>query len=216
MKVSSMISASVLGALLGGVAFGHGTGEDEWVISADVVYTAAGDPIENGSVAVSGGKIVALGPGAGTKLEVAAVTPGFVDLSAGIQTGNYSVEQATETAIDESILESLDLFSYRWERALGSGVTTVLAAPLDMNVFGGLCAMVKSGGDPTLEARLLREGAALRASIGTQPSSGNRTPRAFGENTIYVRRPTTRMGVEWVFRRAYYDAINAERFSLLV
>ncbi len=190
------------------------TAQDRWVISADTVYTAAGDPIENGSVVVADGKIAALGPGGGTKLEVAAVTPGFVDLSVGIDTGTYSVEQTTETAVTSSVAETLDFFSYRWNRQLASGVTTVLSAPSDFNVIGGLCLVHKTGGEPTLEARLLKEDVALRASIGKQSSLGNSTPSRFRDNTIYVRRPTTRMGVEWVFRKAYYDAINAKRFGL--
>jgi len=206
-------------ALLATAALAAGspaTAQEDWVISAKTIYTAAGDPIEGGAITVSGGKITALRGGRGTKLEVTAVTPGFVDLSAGVDTGSSSVEQTTETSVTFSVAETIDFFSHRWGRELASGVTTVLAAPLDENVLGGLCVVVKTGGEPTLEARLLRKDVALRASIGTQPSSGNSTPNAFRENTIYVRRPTTRMGVEWVFRKAYYDALNAQRFRFEV
>jgi imidazolonepropionase-like amidohydrolase len=41
--------------------------------------------------------------------------------------------------------------------------------------------------------------------MGTQPSEGNHP--AFGRPTdFYSRRPTTRMGVEWEWRKAMYDA----------
>jgi imidazolonepropionase-like amidohydrolase len=195
-----------------------GVAQDRWVVRADTVYTAAGDPIADGVVVVADGKISAVGTsgGGGTTLEVAAVTPGLIDLSAGIGTGDYSVEQSDETALEYEVAESIDLFSYRWERELRNGVTTVLAAPLDMNVFGGLCTVLKTGGTPTLEARSLATGAALRAAIGTQPSSGNYPPRGSSPQDFYARRPTTRMGVEWVFRNAYYEALNAQRFDLEV
>ncbi len=189
--------------------------DGRWVISADAVYTAAGDVLEGGTVVVADGKIVAVGPGgSGNVLEVAAVTPGFVDLAVRIDTDAYSVEQSTEASFTSSIDDSLDLFSYRWKRALASGVTTALATPSDMNVIGGLCTVLKTGGAPTLEARTLVSGAALRACLGPQPSAGNQAPRLGPAATFYYRRPTTRMGVEWVFRKSFYDAINAKRFGL--
>ena len=187
--------------------------QDSWVIRADKVYTAAGDAIEDGHVVVDNGKIVSVGPGKGTGanvLDVAAVTPGMIDLSVGINTADYSVEQSTETPAELSVIDALDLFSYRWARELKSGVTTCLVTPYDNAVIGGLGVILKTGGPPTLEARLVVDAAALRAAIGSQPSNGNRTPRGAGPDSFYYRRPTTRMGVEWVYRKAYWDAIQAD------
>jgi imidazolonepropionase-like amidohydrolase len=107
--------------------------------------------------------------------------------------------------------DSLDLFSYRWERELRSGVTTVLANPDDRAVLGGLGVVLKTGGAPTLAARILKDEAVLRSSMGSEPSSGNRAPRGTRPSSFYFRRPTTRMGVEWVFRKTFYDAIAARR-----
>ena len=189
----------------------------DWTISAETVYTAAGDPIDGGVVKVSDGKISAVSSGSarGDVLECAAVTPGLIDLSVRIDTGAYSVEQADESPIDMNVAPSLDLFSYRWDRELGSGVTTVLANPEDKAVLGGFGVVIKTGGEPTLEARLLRDEAVLRASMGSQPSGGNRTPRGARPSSFYYRRPTTRMGVEWVFRKSFYDAIAARKDSEL-
>jgi imidazolonepropionase-like amidohydrolase len=180
---------------------------DSWVVRAGKVYTAAGDSIENGSVVVEDGKIRALGGGGGESLECDAVTPGLIDLSPRITTGNYSVEQSTEAAITTDVLDALDVFSYRFASLMESGVTTVMVAPLDHDVFGGLSAAVKTGGPATLEARVLKRAAALRAAIGDQPSSGNFPPRGQAPTSFYARRPTTRMGVEWIFRKAYYDIL---------
>lgn len=188
--------------------------DDKWLIEADMVYTAAGAPIENGAVAVADGKIVAVGKGGGgTKLRVAAVTPGLIELNPGIDTGAHSIEQSTETALDYSVADSLDLFSYRWQRELLNGVTSIMASPPDRNVLGGMCVVLKSGGERTLAARELAPRAGLRASLGTLPSNGNFPVRGGAPRNFYGRRPMTRMGVEWVLRRAYYDAFNAKRFG---
>ncbi len=193
-----------------------GLPQERWVVRAAEVYTAEGEAVENGVVVVDDGKIASVGGsgGGGDALEVAAVTPGLIDLSVRIGTREYSVEQSTEMAIEYDVADALDLFSPRWERELRGGVTTVLATPYDMDVFGGLGAVLKTGGAPTLEARVVRSEACLRASLGTQPSVGNLAPRGSPPLDFYYRRPTTRMGVEWAFRKAYYDLLNADRFGL--
>ncbi|MEM7305142.1 MAG: amidohydrolase family protein [Planctomycetota bacterium] len=185
--------------------------DDSWTIRADRIYTAAGDPIEGGVVAVKDGKISAVSGGGSGTLECAAVTPGLIDLSVRIDTGAYSVEQADETPIALRVSDALDLYSYRWDRELRSGVTTVLANPEDKAVLGGLGVVLKTGGEPTLDARVLRQDAVLRGSLGAEPSSGNRPPRGSGPSTFYYRRPTTRMGVEWILRKSFYDALAVER-----
>lgn len=191
---------------------GAAAAQERWLVRADTVYTAAGDAIQGGHVAVADGKIVSVGPGGGSggdRLDVAAVTPGMIDLSVRIDTGNYSVEQADETPIELSVEDGLDLYAYQWDRALRSGVTTALATPADRAVIGGMGIVLKTGGEPTLEARLVERDAVLRGAVGSEPSSGNRPPRGTTPRTFYYRRPTTRMGVEWVWRKSYYDALAA-------
>jgi imidazolonepropionase-like amidohydrolase len=186
--------------------------DTSWTIRAERVYTAAGDPIDGGVVAVADGKITAVGPGSARgddALECFAITPGLIDLSARVDTGAFSVEQSTETPIAMNVSEALDLYSYRWDRELRGGVTTVLANPLDRAVLGGLGVALKTGGEPTLEARLLKDEAVLRGSMGSPPSDGNRPPRGMRPSTFYYRRPTTRMGVEWLFRKSFYDTLAA-------
>ncbi len=184
-----------------------------WTVRAATIYTAAGAPVEDGSVHIEDGRIVSVvkgGKGGGDEvLEADAVTPGLVDLSVRIDTGHFSVEQSSEEGEGLSVEESLDLFSFQWKRELSSGVTTVLATPADHDVIGGFGVALKTGGPPTLEARLVRREAVVRGAIGTQPSSGNSFPRFSRAQNFYFRRPTTRMGVEWVFRKAFYDTLQA-------
>jgi imidazolonepropionase-like amidohydrolase len=196
----------LLVALLAGLTGNEG----RWTIKAETVYPVARAPIENGAVVVADGKIqtVGKGGGGGTTLECAAVTPGLVDLSVHVNTGHFSAEQSSETPARLSIADGLDLFSFEWERELRSGVTTALAVPADYDVIGGLGVVLKTGGRPELAARLVRRDAVLRGAIGAQPSSGNNPPRFSEPTSFYFRRPTTRMGVEWVFRKAFYDALQ--------
>jgi imidazolonepropionase-like amidohydrolase len=187
-------------------------GDDEWTIRAATVYPVSGKPIENGVVHVEGGKITAVGKGGGggEVLECAAVTPGLVDLRVRIDTGSLSVEQSSEAPARMRVADALDLFSYQWQRELRSGVTTALAVPADFDVIGGLGLVLKTGGPPELAARLVRPDAVLRGAIGTQPSVGNNIPRFQEPANFYFRRPTTRMGVEWVFRKAFYDTLQGQ------
>lgn len=189
--------------------------QDSWTVRAREVYSASGDPVLTGGfVRVDGKKIAALGAGEGRGgeiLDVAAVTPGLIDLSVRIDTGSLSVEQSTETPVFLSVADGLDLFSHRWRRELESGVTTVLVCPDDADVLGGLGVVLKTGGPPRLEDRLVRADAVLRGSLGAQPSSGNTPPRGTAPLNFYFRRPTTRMGTEWLIRKSFYDAIQAEQ-----
>ena len=187
-------------------------GNDEWTVRAAVVYPVSGRPIEDGVVHVEGKKITAVGKGGGggEVLECAAVTPGLIDLSVQIDTGHLSVEQSSEVAARFSVADALDLFSFRWQRELRSGVTTALASPADFDVIGGLGVVLKTGGPTTLAARLVRGEAVLRGAVGTEPSNGNSFPRFVEPQTFYFRRPTTRMGVEWLFRKSFYDTLQEE------
>ena len=179
-----------------------------WVVFAEHVYDPADGHIENGLVTVRDGRIVSVTPGARPPkdgLRAYALTPGLVDASLRISTGLSSVEQSSEVTPGMRVADAIDPFSYAWDAQLTSGVTSGLVTPLDQNVIGGLGVVVKTGGPKSVGERTLKADAVLRGSMGTQPSAFNRP--AFGPPTsFYARRPTTRMGVEWEWRKAFYDA----------
>ncbi len=181
-------------------------------VFAEVVYTSPGESFENAAVVISGGKIVAITPGASAKdgdTRVAAITAGMIDLSARIDSGSHSVEETLEVMPSFRVANTLDLFSKGWERQLKSGVTTVMVHPVDNNCIGGLSVVLKTGGERSIAARTVKADAALRGAFGRQPSSKNHP--AYGRPTdFYARRPTTRMGVEWEWRKAMFDALYAE------
>lgn len=187
-----------------------------WVVVADRVYTGAGRSLEHGSVTISGGKIGLVTSGtedAGADgLKCYAVTAGLVDASARIHEGFLSVEQSREETPELRVARTLDPFDTAWDGEVRAGVTTVLANPPDENVIGGLGVVLKTAGQPSIAARTLKADAVLRGAIGSQPS--NRNHPAYGRPTdFYSRRPTTRMGVEWEWRRSFYEAAASRKDS---
>lgn len=193
--------------------------QQDWKVFGAVVYTAAGEPIENGVVTIVDGKIRSVsrgGSGSNGKrsLRAAAVTPGMIDLSVRVGTGMGSVEQSREVAPDLRVANAIDLFDVNWELQARSGVTTALVNPPDFDVIGGLGTVVKTAGPAGpagsggMTPRTLKTDAVLRGAIGGQPSFRNHP--AFGRpEDFFSRRPTTRMGVEWELRKAFYDAAAA-------
>jgi imidazolonepropionase-like amidohydrolase len=202
-----MIALLTFAAALGCVQDAEST---TWTVTAERVWIAPGKLVENAVVVVRDGKLASVGPGSAKDddegvLRVAAVTAGMIDLSARLTTGFTSVEQSREVTAEIRMDQGLDLFDPDWLHLARSGVTTALANPPDENVIGGLGVALKTAGATGLQARIVKSDAVLRGAIGTQPSRRNHP--AFGRaDDFYSRRPTTRMGVEYVLRRAFYDA----------
>jgi len=185
-----------------------------WVVSAERVYTAAGRSLEHGTVVVQGAKIGMVSSGSEDNgpetLACYAVTPGLVDASVRINSGALSVEQSREETPELRVTDTLSAYDIAWDAQAGSGVTCVLAAAPDLNVIGGLAAVLKTAGEPSIEKRTVKNDAVLRGAIGSQPSRGNHP--AFGRPTdFYSRRPTTRMGVEWEWRKSFYEAAASRK-----
>lgn len=181
------------------------------VIFADAIYTSTGSVIENGAVTVTDGKITAITPGktpGDDDIHVGAITAGMIDLSARVVRGLETVEQTNEVTPQMRVEHAIDWFDAEWGRQQRSGVTTVLLSPQDQNVIGGLSVAVKTAGTPVLEERAVKRDACLRGAMGQQPSNNNHS--AWGRPTdFFSRRPTTRMGVEWEWRKAFFDAAQA-------
>lgn len=178
------------------------------------VLPVAAAPIDDGIVVMANGKIVAVGA-AGTRVPDGAVevdctgkviTPGLVDAGTtlGVRPSDLN-EQGDEITPHLHVLDALDPTDVRLKRALRGGVTTIQVNPGNRNVIGGLGAVVKTHGD-TVERMLLKNESGLRLAMGSEPSSGNRAIRGGTPVGMYYRRPTTRMGVVWEARKAFYDA----------
>jgi imidazolonepropionase-like amidohydrolase len=183
------------------------------------VYTGArilpggAEPIEHGVLVASGGKLLAVGgpttpvPDGAIAVDCAGrtITPGLIDASfRGGAAPNDLNEQGDEVTPHLRVLDSLDPEDRALARARATGVTTVHLMPGTRNVIGGLGCVVKTfGSDPA--AMVLKDAASLRIVMGAEPSMGNRAIRGGSVDSMYYRRPTTRMGVVWEVRKAFYD-----------
>jgi imidazolonepropionase-like amidohydrolase len=181
--------------------------KNSWMIFAPRVYTGEG-VLEDQIVTVQDGKIRSITAGssqADRSLNVAAITPGMIDLSVRLLDGWSGVEHKDELSPGMRAADAVDLFDERWSAVARSGVTSALVNPPDFDVIGGRGLVVKTAGGALGTARTLVEDAVLRGAIGAQPSMRNHP--AFGRpEDLFSRRPTTRMGVEWEQRRAFYEA----------
>lgn len=128
----------------------------------------------------------------------------------GVIPDALSTEAISEVVPHTRVLDALNLRSEDFDRLLLSGVTTVLAMPDSSAVIGPQPALVHTAGP--LASRVLDRSAGVKAVIGSDPYSiglGNSPPFG-GRPTARTRRPTTRMGVAWVFRKAMYDSARYE------
>ncbi|MEM8709791.1 MAG: amidohydrolase family protein [Planctomycetota bacterium] len=187
------------------------TDGSSWSIFADKVYTSTGSTFEDALIVVADGKVASITPGASAtedSLKTAALTAGLIDASARIHLGNRSVEQSKEVTPAISMKFGVDPFDARWDRLARTGVTTAFVPPLNRNVVGGVGVTVKTAGGATLADRMLEGADMLCGAIGSLPSSGN-SPASGRPRSFYNRRPTTRMGVEWEWRKSLFDAAQA-------
>jgi imidazolonepropionase-like amidohydrolase len=171
-------------------------------------------PIEAGVLVVANGKVLAIG-GADTPIPDGAtvvdcsgktITPGLIDASfRGPANANDQNEQSEEATPHLRVLDSLDPQDPVFARIRRHGVTAVHVMPGTRSVIGGIGCVVKTfGSEPS--TMVLKEDASLRITLGAEPSLGNAAIRGGPVDSIYFRRPTTRMGVVWEVRRSFFDA----------
>lgn len=159
------------------------------VISRGKIREIAGEPPAGAAIVDLGGRIV---------------IPGLIDAGCTLGIVGPTNEEGDEVAPQVRIIDALDPRSPDLVRARQSGVTAAFVAPGNRGVIGGLASVIKTAG-PSRAAMIVREEAAMKAAIGPGPYQGNFSPRGTPA-TFFARRPTTRMGVAWEFRKAFFDA----------
>lgn len=160
-------------------------------VKAATVILEPGKSIPRGVVIVEDGKITAAGTDLGVPRGArvldygdATVCAGFVDANA--QHGLWS-EITDSTFAFTPALRAVDAFKSRhldWSRAAAEGITTVGLAPSGENVVGGIGAVVKTAGD----ARIVREEAFLKLSLGPAAFRNDRYPASLGAALAELER----------------------------
>jgi imidazolonepropionase-like amidohydrolase len=133
------------------------------------------------------------------------VVPGFVDLRTSAGRSHSANEESSEVTPAFSALDLVDPGDAGFQQALESGVTSVAISPGARAVIGGTTAIVKTD-DRALGHRLLALRAALSATLGYEPTFGNRAPRWGAPRGYYYRRPGNRMGLSAELERSFFTA----------
>ncbi|HLJ56560.1 MAG TPA: amidohydrolase family protein [Chthonomonadaceae bacterium] len=177
------------------------------LIKNGTVITVTHGVIPNGDVLITDGKIAAVGKGLQAPAGIATidatgrfVTPGIVDAHSHISAD--AVNEGTDSITAEVRIEDvLNPESISIWRGLSNGVTTSLVLHGSANAIGGQSSVIKMKFKRNVEDLLV-------------PDAPRMIKFALGENVKRSGRggqgpsryPTTRMGVESVYRRAFAQA----------
>ncbi len=178
------------------------------------IDTAVDDrPLENGTILVADGTIVAVGtdieiPDGYTRYDLTGkyVTPGFIDAHSHtglIQVGEGNIGRDNNNPGDpvQPLLRALDGIKpddAGFEDALRHGVTAQCVSPGSTNVIAGQMTLVKNG-SLILEETLIDDFSGLKCALGENPKV---------HYSSLQTTPSSRMGIVKLIREAFLSAIQ--------
>jgi imidazolonepropionase-like amidohydrolase len=180
------------------------------------LFTITLGVVEEGTILIDGGKLVAVGGGLnvpqGARVIDAAgcqVYPGLVDAHThhGVYAEVTGPEGADGNEMTDPVtphvraLDSLDWFDPGFGAAVANGVTTVNVLPGSGNVIGGQGVAVKTWGSRPAE-RILLHPSGVKMALGENPK------RVYGSKE---KTPSTRLGNAAQMREAFVQARNYQR-----
>jgi len=180
-------------------------------ITGGRVLTISHGDIENGTVLVENGKIVAVGrdvkvPSGAQVIDARGkvVMPGLFDAGDKLGTVEIPALQITVDATEYTeplqpqlrVLDALNPGSENILVSRAAGITNALSTPADGNLVGGQSAVIQLDGE-TVDAMVVKSPAALHISLGEQSKT------TYGEKN---RAPQTRMGEIAMLRQAFLKA----------
>ncbi|MCH2111635.1 MAG: amidohydrolase family protein [Planctomycetes bacterium] len=187
-------------------------------LHVDQLLDGRGGQLEQALVVIKDGKIDSITQGdipeGAIHVPEAVLTPGLVDAYSLTGVTARTVDERSESTPTSALVMTAQLDADGFQSALREGVTSTFVSPDSANVIGGLAVAVKTAGGPVADlfadanmgAKVVRGNAALKVSLGEDPSGWNSGPRRMVTD-VFVRRPTTRMGVVWVMRQEFHRAI---------
>jgi imidazolonepropionase-like amidohydrolase len=177
------------------------------LIKNGTIITVTNGTLENTDVLIEDGKISRIGSdiNAGDARVVDAtskfVMPGIIDAHShiGLQVINEATDPNTAMVSVGDAINPLDVSIYR---ALAGGVTTSHAMHGSANAIGGQCETIKHRWGDYNPKHYKMKGAprTIKFALGENPM------RVHGENNGII--PSTRMGVEQVFRHYFSEAVK--------
>ncbi|HEY8310538.1 MAG TPA: amidohydrolase [Gemmatimonadaceae bacterium] len=180
------------------------------------IMTAAGPTMQNASILLRDGKIVAVGTSVTAPADAVVidgtgkyVTPGIIDVHShlgvysapgggGLNDGNEATNPNTSFVWAEHSVWPQDP---QFPRILAGGVTTVQILPGSANLFGGRSAILK-----VVPARTVQGMKFPGAKYGVKMACGENPKRVYSN-----RGPSTRMGNVAGYRTAYIQAAEYRR-----
>lgn len=190
------------------------------VVRGDLVYTSAGDPIQNGVVVVRDGKILAIGPASSVSIpgdmdvvNAAVVTPGLIDAHTVVGMVGYLSQDDDQDHLEQSAaiqpeLRAIDAYNAReplieWLRTFG--VTTIHSGHGPGEIISGQTLIAKTTGD-TIDEAVFNPAAMVAATLGQgavmSGNGGRNTPGTRGKVAAMLR-------TELLKAEAYADKIAA-------
>lgn len=156
-------------------------------VKGDLVYTMAGDPIENGVVLVRDGKIERVGrfavPSGYDVMEAAVVTPGLVDAHTVVGLAGYLNQAHDQDQVERSSpmqpeLRAIDAYNPRealveWVR--GFGVTTMHTGHGPGVLVSGQTMIVKTVGNDVSES-VINPAAMVAVTLGNGGRANSGSP----------------------------------------
>ncbi len=126
-------------------------------------------------------------------------------LISGVEQSLSLTESSSEVVPHTRVIDTMNLRSPDFERLVLGGVTTVFISPDSAAVVGPQGAIVRTAG-PMMD-RVVSAASDVKAVMGTDSFTvgADNNPPFRGFVSMRTRRPNTRMGVTWVFRKAFYD-----------
>ncbi len=188
------------------------------LITNATILTAVGDRIENGSLLLSNGKVVAVGTTieapAGTAVVDARgkwVTPGIIDAHSHLGVYSSPEVEAHSDGNEATAPVTADVWAEHsvWPQdpqfplALAGGVTAMQILPGSANLIGGRSITIKNV--PGLHVDQMKFPG---APYGLKMACGENPKRVYGDKG---RAPSTRMGNVAGYRKAWIDAAEYRR-----
>ncbi len=165
----------------------HSSSTAQIAVKGDMVYTMAGDPIENGVVLLRNGKIERVGrfdvPSGYEVIEAAVVTPGLIDAHTVVGLAGYLNQPEDQDQVERSApmqpeLRAIDAYNPRealvtWVR--GFGVTTIHTGHGPGVLVSGQTMIVKTVGNDVQEA-VINPAAMVAVTLGNGARASSGSP----------------------------------------